>query len=402
MTSPDPGTLARLERPFYLVDLPALDSKYDLFLDAFSRRFDRVVVALSYKTAYVPMALRHLHGRGAWAEVVSDLEYALALRLAVPPEHIVYNGPGKSRASVGCALSNGSLVNLDSLEEVGHAVAWKAAHPSASSRVGLRVNISLPDVGGGPSRFGIEARSGQVEAAAEQLSRGGLELACLHAHLTSRNRTLVYFRDVARALCEAAFRAGAATLPFLDVGGGYGYSPPGFRLYDFPAFPEYADAIADEFRAAGISCRTLVAEPGIALFGDAVSLYSSVIATKELAGRHLCVLDASVQTVKPTKHAHTLPTTAFDHDLEPRRGDPRPVDLVGYTCLEDDVIARDVPLPALQTGDILRIDNVGAYTFVFKPQFIRGMPAFYVWNGEEAVLARRADTFDDVFGAYVI
>jgi hypothetical protein len=49
--------------------------------------------------------------------------------------------------------------------------------------------------------------------------------------------------------------------------------------------------------------------------------------------------------------------------------------------MEDDWVARDIELPALRPGAVLRIANVGAYTFVFKPRFIRGTPAMLLRRG---------------------
>src|SRR5690349_17343587 len=129
--------LKGLVPPFYLVDMAVLRAKYDALTAAFQRRFPNVVVGLSYKTFYVPRALRRLHDRGAYAEVVSDVEYELALRLGVPGSQIIFNGPGKSAVSIQLALDNGSIVNLDSLEEVEHVIAGRPRERTAPVRVGL-------------------------------------------------------------------------------------------------------------------------------------------------------------------------------------------------------------------------------------------------------------------------
>lgn len=394
--------LAALDLPCYVLDLPRLEQKYAAFQRAFSSTFPKAIIGLSYKTSYLPALLRHLHQRGAHAEVVSDLEYELAERLGVPPEKIIYNGPGKSREAIARALGRGSLVNLDSMEEVAYVVA-SAAELRRGPKIGLRINLMLPEKGA--SRFGIEVESGDFALAVERLRAAGLEILGLHAHLTSKSRTLDHYRLLVRALNDAARRAGLERILYLDVGGGFGAAHPEMPAgVTFPSFEQYAGVLSECVREGPLSpdSVTLITEPGIALTCDSLAMWCSVLAVKILGGRRVAVVDASVQTVKPTKHALNLPTRGFGADFVEKRGEAIAHDVVGYTCLEDDVIAKDVALPALKTGDVLRIDNVGAYTYVFKPAFIRGMPSFYAWDGIQAKLVRRADRFDDVFGCYVL
>ena len=79
---------------------------------------------------------------------------------------------------------------------------------------------------------------------------------------------------------------------------------------------------------------------------------------------------------------------------------PEEVDLVGYTCMEDDYIAVGQLLPRLEVGDLLRIRGVGAYTTVLKPPFIRGAPPIYLLTGDRVVTARREETADDLLACY--
>jgi len=385
--------------PFYLVDVPRLREKFALFRDAFVRHFPRFVVGYSYKTNTLPFIARILHELGAHAEVVSPLEFELARALGVDGARIIVNGPGKRLDFLVRALACGSLVNLDSLDEVRALADWLRARGGAPCTVGLRVNLAIPEaLPARRSRFGIPVDDGALAAAATELREVGVEVAALHGHITSRERRLEYWRMQARELARAAEAIGGESLRILDVGGGFGFAPPELGL-KLPSFCDYAAVLREEL-AAGfprLAEMTLIAEPGIGLVGDCMSYFAPVLSVKRLAGRTIAVVDASVQTVKPSKHKQNLLTHVLDAAFRPKRAPAEACDVVGYTCLEDDVIATDHVLPALEVGDVLRFDNVGAYTSGFKPQFIRARPAFYAFDGGATALVRREESFDEYF-----
>ena len=70
--------------------------------------------------------------------------------------------------------------------------------------------------------------------------------------------------------------------------------------------------------------------------------------------------------------------------------------------MDDDYIAVDQKLPDLEPGDILRIGNVGAYTIVFNPKFIRTLPPIYTLDDGTFELARRPESPEEFFSQYVV
>jgi hypothetical protein len=77
-----------------------------------------------------------------------------------------------------------------------------------------------------------------------------------------------------------------------------------------------------------------------------------------------------------------------------------PVDVVGYTCMEHDCLYRGYHR-AVRPGDFVVFENVGAYTVVMKPPFIRPAPAILVCDEQGSFeVARRAESWDDLFGAF--
>jgi diaminopimelate decarboxylase len=71
--------------------------------------------------------------------------------------------------------------------------------------------------------------------------------------------------------------------------------------------------------------------------------------------------------------------------------------------METDVLQPGFP-GELGVGDFLVFGNVGAYTTVFKPPFIRLAPPMLTCNEGADVfsLARRSETLDDLLASYAL
>jgi len=368
--------------PFYVFDADRFEAKYRMLREAFAPAFPRLELAYSYKTLWLPAFCRLAQALGAFAEVVSRLEFELALRLGVPAARVLYNGPAKRFADVSEALKAGARLNLDSMAEVEHVVRAARQHPE-ELRVGLRVALAEPV---GTSRFGLSEADGELAAALRHLRESGVRVAGLHVHASGRSRDLDGFARRARLLGRLALEAGVDDLDWLDLGGGLGFAPPEMPQLRFPAFAEVGQVMGSELRGAlgaELERLAIILEPGIAWVGDCAELYASVEALKRRGDREIAVLDAGIHDVKPSRHPHNHPTQALDPRHRPLTGPRQRYDLAGYTCMEDDWVARDLELPQLEPGAVLRIANVGAYTWVFKPRFIRGTPAMLLRRGGE-------------------
>jgi len=395
--------LARLRDrtpPFYVVDRELLRHRYGMFEAALESEFPRWVIGYSYKTNYAPAVLHILHGEGAYAEVVSELEYDIATKLGVPPSKIILNGVNKARSTIERAIAEGAICNLDSMREVEHATSI-ARNARLPLRVGIRVNLQHPEGAGhrAHSRFGIS--TSDLVAAKDRLLGAGIHIAGVHGHLSSRARSLDVVQHVARSLVKALDVMGLGLVDYIDVGGGFGFAPEGLDLR-FPSFAEYARTISSVLGARGQSS-TVIVEPGISMVGDSIDYVAPVHCIKRLGDRNVAFIDGSVHTLKPSRHRHNLPTQVLSADFTPKPVDAtEKYDVVGYTCMDDDYVAIDQELPTLEVGDLLHIRAVGAYTIVFKPQFIRGAPAIYVLDDGGVREARREETVDDFLSTYLV
>jgi diaminopimelate decarboxylase len=396
--------------PFYLLDGDAFEGNFRALERAFRARWPRVRIGYSYKTNYVPALLRRARRLGAHAEVVSRLEYDLALRVGHAPATILFNGPVKGREDVEEALAAGALVNLDSWYELDHVRAFAARHPGRPARIGLRVNIALDDVDGAShvqegleiGRFGFPPEA--LPDVVGTLAALGLRVSALHGHASSRSRGAWIHERIAATLCGIAEALLPDQVEELDVGGGfYGPMPPGLAPPGASSFDDYAAAVTGALeRSAWARARRplLVLEPGVALAADALSFVTRVLDVKVIRGRTLALVDGSALHVKPSLHPRNQPHRVIAREGAARAGTRR-LGVTGSTCMEKDWLLRDVEAD-VAPGDFLRIDHVGAYSVVMSPPFIHPAPAIVTRAGGRFAAVRRRQSFGHLFENYAL
>jgi diaminopimelate decarboxylase len=155
----------RLEREygesFFILDICRFEQNYTEFVRAFRSIYANTNLGYSYKTNYLPKLCQTASALGGYAEVVSQMEYELALSIGVPPQRIIFNGPLKPQAVLEQAILAGSIVNLDCLEEVEIVAELARKSPTQQIEVGLRCNFDLGN--DRISRFGFDVAAGDLD-----------------------------------------------------------------------------------------------------------------------------------------------------------------------------------------------------------------------------------------------
>lgn len=400
----DPQTLMQqFGSPLFVLSEGALRARLRGFRDTFSAPGIQTVVAYSYKTNYLPALCSILHEEGAWAEVVSGMEFELARALGAPGAEIIFNGPYKRLEELERAITAGALVNLDGFDEI-ERMAQAARNVGQTARVGIRVNFKY---GAKPwTRFGFSYDEQEARKALERIADlPELRLEALHNHSgTFQLDHKIYARAIEVLLDLQKQARGLGLSPYIiDLGGGY---PSSNRLkpeFDLPGgstrggnlLAPFGEAVLRPLQAAlDLFERTpiLVLEPGRSVVDACMRLLCSVVSEKRIAGRgRALVVDAGV---------NILPTAYwYDHPLDTPLGAGRTenVDVFGPLCMQIDVVRENVMLPDLHPGDPLVIDNVGAYTLTQSMQFIQPRPAVVLLGPDGPEVIRRAERWQDIF-----
>ena len=171
-----------------------------------------------------------------------------------------------------------------------------------------------------------------------------------------------------------------------------------------PTYEDYAETMATRLAThySNGDGPELILEPGICLTADAARFVAKVIDVHELGSRKLALVSGSIYDIKPTLNSRNLPIEVIPCSCADARTIEGNVDVVGDTCMEHDVLFTGFK-GRLSVGDYVIFDNVGAYTNVLRPPFIRECPAMLAWSSvhNRFELLKRKEVFHDVFNTYV-
>lgn len=388
--------------PLYVFDECGFAANYSELFDAMSELYSNYRVSYSFKTNYTPYICDVVKRLGGYAEVVSDLEYHIAKRIGFSFEKIIFNGPNKGKAGID-ALLQGCIVNVDNLSELSTMLDVAKAHQGRTLKLGLRVNVDISDAF--VSRFGMDFDD-LLRAKRHVEDAPNVTIAGLHCHI-SRCRGLDAWRKRSETLLETAKNLGLDDLEYYDLGSGmYGKMPQVlYRQFDsVPTYKEYAQV------TAGIFSRhfedrprddrpLLLTEPGTTLVSKYVYCIGRVDSIKTIGNRAFAVMDCSFHNLGEVCTLKSIPCTIVPS--EGRREQFPEVALVGYTCLEQDMMCnlRDCELAE---GDYVVFENVGGYSTVLKPPFIKPNCAMVARDCNGLFrLIKRAETNEDLLGTYI-
>lgn len=395
----------RFGTPFYLMDSDRYLRNLASFKTAFGSRCN-LIVGYSFKTNYVPALCQIAKDAGCYAEVVSEMEYALAKRIGFTK--IIFNGPIKKKDILITALRDRAIVNLDSLYEIDTVLEYKRNHPAEEISVGLRLNIELVDETGHSKvqcglrvgRFGFTQTI--LEDVIPRLRDNGIKIISLHGHTSSSDRAVENYGIIVGQMLRICERFQLNDLRYFDVGGGFfGAAADGIDVSHKPQYEDYADCILGICKTNEWFCRInpyIVIEPGVSVTANVFSYISKIFQTKNIAGQLFLTTDGTVFDVKPTLHNNNLPHTFY---TRLRSDKSYSANLVGSTCMEKDVILKDIEVPSsIGYGDFVKIDGVGAYTIALTPTFINYLSPIIEATDDKISVVRRRQTIDDIIPLY--
>jgi len=385
---------------FYLLDSKKFSNNFVELSNEFKKIYPNFNIAYSYKTNYTPKLCKIVNDNGGYAEVVSEMELEIALRIGVKATKIIWNGPIKNQDKIKQLLLMGGTVNIDSVFEI--ETIKKIAHQNPNHRLNLGIRCNF-DVGDGViSRFGFDIDSIEFEQALDFIKNiENVHLINLQCHFAKRNVEYWPARAKGMATLALQVKERLGYIPDrIDIGGGlFGHMDDALKAQfstTIPTYEDYAKAAASVFAEHFPNLETeLLIEPGSALVGDCMKFVGRIETIKTVRNKTFATMLGSQKNI--SMGGVNPPIFVIKSGTE--RKYYKDVDIVGYTCIEGDVLYHNYE-GDLSVGDYVVFSNCGSYSLVMKPPFI--LPNFPVIDisGNKVELIKRQEYFDDIFHTF--
>lgn len=350
-------------RGVYLFNADRFIRNFTDLQNEFRQIYPNTSIGYSYKTNWMPEIGSIVHTLGGYAEVTSPMEKDIARKaVGVSGREVIYNGIIPDISMLEVARFNGK-VNIESVDALRFFLNSAEKVDIKDLEVGIRIRYE-------DSRFGMN----EVEAlgAAKKLGREGHKLAGIHCHVggsrsldTWKKKTQYVLRIAEKLEKELGY-----PLKYIDLGGHmYGRMVPELaaQFGEIPTFKDYAEIVGAEMNNYAESRGTmpeLILEPGTALIADAVTVLARIENVKEIRDGLVATLSVSSYDCGMIADYKDLPIENITRDANHAK-----TTICGYTCMEEDFISRNAHIyPCI--GDIVHIQNCGAYSLSMKGNFI--------------------------------
>ena len=383
---------------FYLLDSEQYRANFMELRDTFRSIYPNSNIAYSYKTNYTPKFCKIVNELGGYAEVVSEMELELALRIGVPYNRIIWNGPIKNVQKLEEFLVAGGTDNIDSIEELEIVRSIAEKHSATTLNIGIRCNYDVND--GVVSRFGFDVDGDDFrQVLAFVVETPNVHFINFQCHFAKRQ--IEYWPARAKGMIELIERTGIIP-ERIDIGGGlFGKMDDSLKTQfksEIPDYQAYAEAAATVFAEyfADKECKPeLLIEPGSAVVGDCMKFVGTVKTIKNVRGKWIASVLGSQKNISMTGINPPIEIISMGKEQK----DYTNLDLVGFTCIEGDMLYSNYN-GKLAHEDAIVISNCGSYSLVMKPPFILpNFPVLDICGGKTEVI-KRGETFDDLFHTF--
>jgi diaminopimelate decarboxylase len=385
--------------PCFIVSKKIIKENACNFMRLIDNSYKPISAFFSFKTACMPEVINILFEHGFGAEVVSDYELWLALKLGFPPEKIIANGAGKEENFIERAVKNNiKLINLDSENEI-NTVERISCKYNKKREVLVRIGYHAPSH---RKQFGFTFE--ELPKIMRKIARSEfLILKGLHFHVGTNIQSLGIYKDCIKKslMFMKKFNAYFSGPMTLDIGGGF----PTFNTRNFNKLELLLMALIDyepklnqkpkisrenfikeiiyffkkESTRLGIKKNNLLLEPGRVITENAQILLTRVLDIKRKKNVIYAISDCG-------KYSNAFWSKYEYHELfrvnNPSGQERKSYCVCGKLCSDGDILHKKKTLPKLKIGDLLVVMDTGAYFSSFLNNFSFPAPDIYIHDQE--------------------
>ena len=401
--------------PLYIYDEKTLRGMCKDFIASFTAEYENSHIAYSSKAFSNPAVARIIEEEGMNMDIVTGGELAVAMAANFPASRLNFHGNNKGREELAEAVRYGiATITLDSFAEI-ELLNEVASELGVNQNVMLRLSPSvdphthlLTSTGILDSKFGFSIETGDAEVAVERaLAKDSLNVEGLHFHLGSPIFEVEPYSEAIDYVLN--FAANMRDKYGLDLkkfspGGGFAIGYVSDTLP--PAMSEYAKEIAKAIRAGcdtyGLDEPELIVEPGRAIVGRAgVAVYTvGGIKTIPSVRTYVSVDGGMGDNIRPALYQAEYEVVAANKaNMEPAEK----VTIAGKYCESGDLLATDIMLPNLASGDLLAVPAAGAYCPSMASNYnMNPRPPMVLVKDGKSRLIRRRESYQDMMYCDVV
>jgi len=335
--------------PLMIIWQEKLDQQYKLF----TKELPKVKPFYAVKANPYPGIIKRLAALGANFDVASAAEIKWILDLGVSPERLLFANTIKSETDIKLAQE----LKVQTMTYDNEAELEKIAKNCPGAKVILRIKVdNLGSIIELSLKFGADP-----DNAISLLRRAidlGLDPCGLSFHVGSQCTNADTFMQALEVVSEIYYvaKGEGVHLRLLDIGGGFPIRH--FPDESLPPFETMARKINSELDRLFYEDVKFIAEPGRFFAGPAGTLITQVIGKSYREDKPFYYLNDGLY--------QDFSGIVFDHCKYHfktfRSGETYLSTLAGPTCDSFDTISLSEDLPALEVGDIVYVDNIGAYS----------------------------------------
>ena len=365
--------------PTYVYFADTIREKARKVLEVFENL--EVLPTFAVKANGNPVLLRILRDAGYGMDVVTPGELIASELAGVSMNKIVWNGNGKTEEEMKFFLLKGvKMVNVDSFEEMELWRKMKTHDLDFFIRVNPDVDPKThPHISTGlkKHKFGIPLNS--LEDFLKKFS--DMNVVGLHVHIGSQITDVSPFVEALSKVIEASDKYGFKSI---NIGGGWGINYEGKELN----LEEFKEKVIPLLKG-----KKVIFEIGRYIIGPAGVLLLRVVRVKK-GNKNFIVADGGMNTlIRPSLYSayHNIKILGRNEDV-------KKFDVVGPLCESGDILGIDRYLPEPKEGDLLIVENAGAYGFSMSNNYNSTLkPAEVLVDGDRVYLIRKREGLDDLF-----
>lgn len=401
--------------PLLVIDEAEIRKRCRDYLEAFSD------TGLETETLYASKAFlnttlcRIIEDEGLGLDVVSGGELYIAQAADFPMERVYFHGSNKTPGELSKALdaqisrfvvdNEQELLLLNQLAEDKDMVADILFRITPGVQAHTHEFIQTGQV---DSKFGLSLAKGvALRVVQRAVSLPGVRVRGLHCHIGSQIFNLDSFAKAAEVMMDFSAQLRdelGLIIEELNLGGGLGVpyveGDKEISIRDYALI--VAKTIKQKSAELNLPLPKVINEPGRYITASAGTTLYTIGTIKEIPGikTYISVDGGMTDNIRPVLYgAH------YQGIIANKANDPliQTVDIVGRCCETGDKLIDQLPVPRVESGDILAVFYTGAYTTAMSSNY-NGLPrlAIILVNAGTAEVIVRRETYDDLINRDLI